>query len=193
MMITSAAGVMLVAAAAYWLIGCGPHLTPVLDAEAAPGQPVLLAKGFVSTTGVDKLPPTRSADSSGRALQSNGIVTSVEKGAATINLGSLDGLAAGSEVPVFSNEQSTEAAGRLTVTEVFRERAHGQLTGEVKVNYTARVSGVEFLHAMLAQVDAAALRDDLAGARELAEKAIIWADSSKLAAGERRRAVRSEE
>jgi hypothetical protein len=175
----------------YWMLAPGSVLPPVIDAEEAPGHPVLLAAGFAQARGVDKLPPFRSADSSGRGLQANGIVTSIDDGQSMINLGSLDGLSTGSQVQVYRDLQSTDPIARLSVTAVFRERARAKPADDrpVKVNDHVRVSGVEFLHAMLEHVDGYALRDDLTAAREMAERAITWCESAKVSVGERRRAV----
>jgi len=185
------AAAAIIAVGVYWTLTPGKVLPPVVDAEEAAGHPVLLAAGFAQARGVDKLPPFRGADSSGRGLQANGIVTSMEGGEANINLGSLDGLAKGSEVRVYRDLQSTESIARLVVTAVFRERARASVAGDqpVKVNDHVRVSGVDFLRAMLEQVDAYALRDDLTAAREMAERAITWCETAKVAVGERRRAV----
>jgi hypothetical protein len=184
--------VVALAAGLYWLLAPRKALPPVVDLdEAAGGHPVLLAAGFAPARGVDKLPPMRTIDSSGRGLQANGIVISMEGADANINLGSLDGLSKGSEVRVFHDLQSTEPIARLTVTELFRERARAKVEDAktVKVNDHVRVSGVEFLHAMQEHIDAYALRDDLTAAREMAERAINWCESAKVPLGERRRTV----
>jgi Flp pilus assembly protein TadD len=181
----------MVAAGVYWVLTPGKPLAPVIDVEESPGHPVLLASALVAARGVDKLPPFRGADSSGRGLQANGIVTSLEGGEANINLGSLDGLSKGSEVQVFRNQQLTQPIARLTVTAVFRERARARPAGEeaVRVNDHVRVSGVEFLHAMMEQADAYAMRDDLTAARDMADRSITWAESARVPPGERRQAV----
>ena len=159
--------------------------------EEGPGHPVLLANRFAPAKGVDKLPPSRTPDSSGRGLQASGIVTSLEGREANINLGSLDGLSTGSEVQVFRDEQFSKAVARLVATVVSLERSRAKVTGEepVKVNDRVRVSGLDFLHALQSQADAYALRDDLTAARETGERALTWAESSKVTTGERRRAV----
>ena len=98
-----------------------PHLSPVLSFSAAHGQPVLLAGGLQPVqTGA---PVFRSPQTDSRAPQTAGSIVSIEDGVATIDLGSLDGLARDSVLQVFHAERPAETIARLQVTSVFRERA----------------------------------------------------------------------
>ena len=63
-----------------------------------------------------------------RPPKSEGVVIAVEEGEVAVDLGSLDGLAKGSELRVFRENAKTEPVGRLTIATVFRERSRGRAT-----------------------------------------------------------------
>jgi tetratricopeptide (TPR) repeat protein len=87
-----------------------------------------------------------------------------------VNLGSLDGLAKGVDLPVVRDRQ----IGRMVITTVFRDRARGKIvSGEaIGANDSVRVPSSAHLNAILQQVDALAASDDLKAARDLAQKAL---------------------
>ena len=84
-----------------------------------------------------------------------GSIVSIEDGLALIDLGSLDGLAKGSELTIFRDERSTQPIGRLNVTTVFRERARGRILSgqEIPANSQVRVASAAYLGALLERVD----------------------------------------
>jgi hypothetical protein len=160
-----------------------PHLKPVLTLLTAHGRPVLLASGLQPTpTDKDGAPVFRSPQTSSRAPWAAGSILSVEDGMAAIDLGSLDGLAKGSELLIFRDDQSTEVIGRLQVTTVFRERARGRLIDgqRVRVKARVRVEGPAHLAALLDQVDALYNRGDADAAYRLAEQASGWAEAAQV-------------
>jgi Flp pilus assembly protein TadD len=166
-------------------------LKPALAFLAKSGQPVLLA------TDLQPEPPGssgsqifRSPEPDSRAPRPAGSIVSIEDGLATIDLGSVDGLAKGSEVRVFGGERSAQPIGRLVVTTVFRERARAQVGGQaIRVNNQVRVAGAAFLGALLEHADALSGRGDSGAARTMAEKAVQWAETAKLPPSERRKAL----
>ena len=83
-------------------ITAGPRSKPALGFSADTGQPVLLASQLQpEAAGSPSEQVFRGPEPAGRSPQPAGKIVSIEDGVATINLGSLDGLAKGSELPVF--------------------------------------------------------------------------------------------
>jgi tetratricopeptide (TPR) repeat protein len=173
-----------------------PHSTvpvfmvmPALASSAKPGQPVLLSTDLEARPASPNTAPVfRSPEPDSRFPQATGSVVSIEDGVATINLGSVDGLAKGSELQVLNDQGSIEAAGRLVVTEVFRERARGRLLGvrAIAVNDQVRPLAATYLSALLQRVDALSGQGDSNAARTMMEKAAGWAQSAQVSPGERR-------
>jgi tetratricopeptide (TPR) repeat protein len=154
------------------------RLPPVLALGSANGQPVLLASGLQPTpTSVFRSPETDS-----RAPQTVGSIVSIEEGLATIDLGSLDGLAKDSELQVFRDDQSTEALGRLQVTTVFRQRARGRiLDGKpVRAKDRVRVDDSARLEALSDQVAALYNRGEADAAQTIAEQATRWVETANV-------------
>lgn len=169
-----------------------PPLMPALAFSAKPGQPVLLASGLQPDPAHrEGAPVFRSLEPDSRFPKPAGSIVSIEDGVATIDLGSLDGLAKGSELRVFRDERSTQPIGRLMVTTVFRERARGRVLAgqEIQVNNPVRVASTAHLGALLQQVDALSGRGDPDAARTVAEKAVRWADTANVPPTERRKAL----
>lgn len=169
----------LAAAAALVLISL-PHrpsmpvtnLKPVLELSATADQPVLLADGLRSANA----PVFRGGEPDSRAPQASGSIVSIEDGLATIDLGSLDGLAKGSELQVF---RGSDVVGRLQVTTVFRDRARASvMEGKpLRPKDEVHMGGADHLSALLQQVDAAFHRGDPEAALKLAEGAVRWGES----------------
>jgi hypothetical protein len=161
------------------LVGVRPERTkPVLSLSAANGQPALLASGLQpAQTGA---PVFRSPQTSSRGPQLAGSVVSIGEGLATIDLGSLDGLANGSELQVFRDDRPAETIARLRVITVFRERARGRtLEGNPpRVKDRVRVDDAAHLDALLEQVDALYNRGDRDAAYTLAEQANGWVEAA---------------
>jgi tetratricopeptide (TPR) repeat protein len=159
--------------------------------SADPAQPVLLASDLQSEPAGRGAQVFRGAESASRAPQATGAIISIEDGVATINLGSLDGVAKGSELQLFRDGQSTQPVGRLVATTVFRERARGRIIAgeEIQVGHQVRVSGVVHLGALMEQVDALSSQGDAEAARKTAEKAVAWAESASVLSGQKRKAL----
>jgi hypothetical protein len=150
----------------------------VLDPGSNAGQPVLLASGLH----LANAPVFRGGEPDSRAPQAAGMVVSIEDGNANINLGSLDGLAKGSELQVF---RGSDTVGRLQVTTVFRDRARASLivVKELRPKDEVRVGGADHLNALLQQVDAAFNRGDPETAIQLAEEAVRWGEAAAVPPG----------
>jgi hypothetical protein len=164
-----------------------PTPRPSLGGSASPEQPILLA------TLLDPVRPAAGVVFRGTAPHSrpprpDGTILALEQGIATINLGSVDGLAKGSELRVFRDGTSSQPVGRLIVTAVFREQSRGRIVaGEtVRERDLVRPNNSVYLRALFEQAEAQRDRGDLPGARDAARRALSWADSEKIARGEKR-------
>ncbi len=172
-----------------------PHdsaLKPALPLSAKPGQPVLLASDMEpAVVHRDGAPVFRSPEPESRAPRPAGSIVSIDGEAASIDLGSLDGLAKGTELPVFRDERFTHPVGRMVVTTVFRERARGRILAgrEVVMNSRVRVPANAYLGALMQQMDSLSSRGDRAAARAIADKAAQWAQTADVQPGQRRRTL----
>jgi tetratricopeptide (TPR) repeat protein len=135
----------------------------------------------------DGEPVFRGPEQRSRAPRPAGSITSVDGEVATIDLGSLDGLVKGTELPVFRDERFTQPIGRLLVTTVFRERSRGRVLAgrEVVLNSRVRVPANAYLGAVMQQVDALSSRGDPDAARAIADKAALWAQTADIQPGQR--------
>jgi Tfp pilus assembly protein PilF len=150
-----------------------PTVTPTLGSAHA-GQPVLLASNL-SPAALDTA-VFRGAEPPSRPPKSEGTIVSVEDGLATVNLGSLDGLAKGTELPVLRDRE----IGRIVISTVFRERARGKVDGDlIRANDRVRVPNTVRLAATLQQVNALAASGDLKGARDVARSALAAGSSGE--------------
>ena len=146
-----------------------PQQAPV--AIAKPGvAPVVLLTAELQPARLDNAPVFRGSDAVSRAPRSDGTVVSVEDGVATVNLGSLDGLVKGIELPVIRDRQ----IGRIAITTVFRDRARGDIVDgdAIRANDQVRVPNAPHLTAIRQQVDALAANGALETARDVARKAL---------------------
>jgi len=139
----------------------------------------------------ERAPAFRSPEAKSRSPRLAGSIVSIEDGSAAIDLGSLDGIAKGTELRVFRDDRATQPIGRLIVTTVFRERARGRILDgqEIQVNHRARLPGATHLRALLDRVDALSRGGDSEASRALAEKAVAWAEAADVPPGERRKAL----
>ena len=155
-----------------------PSVKPVLDLGSNAGQPVLLASGLHPANA----PVFRGGESESRAPQAAGVIVSIEDGSANINLGSLDGLAKGSELQAF---RGSNTAGRLQVTVVFRDRARASVIEgkQLRPKDEVRVGSADHLNALLQQIDAAFNRGDPDTAIKLAEGTVRWGESAAVPPG----------
>jgi tetratricopeptide (TPR) repeat protein len=158
---------------------------PVEGTSPTRSQPILLGSNL--SPGRSSTPVFRGVEAASRPPQPAGSIVSIEDGLATINLGSVDGIAKGSELGIYRDSQSTRLIGRVIVTTVFRERARGQIPEgrEIRVNDQVRVAGLAHLNALLEQVDALASRGDPDAARKMAEKALKWSEVARFSPDER--------
>jgi Flp pilus assembly protein TadD len=148
-------------------------LAPALEASAKPGQPILLPSGPEREQ--NSAPVFRSPASDNRAPRSTGSIVSLADGEAAVDLGSLDGLAKGSDMQVFRNEKFI---GQAKVTAVFRERSRTVAAPGVQVNDQVRPAPGVYLDALLQQADAMSARGDSGGARKMVEKAAAWTETA---------------
>jgi tetratricopeptide (TPR) repeat protein len=112
----------------------------------------------------------RGINAASRPPKSDGAIVSIEDGVATINLGSLDGVTKGTELPVIRDRQ----IGRIAITTVFRDHARGKIEDgkAIQANDRVRVPNSTYLGAIRQQVDALAANGDLKAARDVARDAL---------------------
>jgi tetratricopeptide (TPR) repeat protein len=148
---------------------------PAQPAHAVVSQP-FVAPAILLTSELQPVrshaaPIFRGADAASRAPKTEGAIISLEDRIATVNLGSVDGLAKGTELPVIRNG----SIGRIVITTVFRDRARGDIVdGEtIQTGDQVRVPGSVHFSSILQQVNAAASSGDLKTARDLARKSLV--------------------
>jgi hypothetical protein len=154
--------IAIFAAAAAVIVGVVPRAPqrkpePARQVTAIAASPTLLARNGDSAI-------FRGADTETRESRATGSIGSIAGGIATIDLGSLDGLAKDAEVDVIRGGQ---AIGHVKLTTVFRDHSRGAIAGgtSIGVNDQVRVPPSARLRAILDQIDAALARGE-------AEKAI---------------------
>jgi hypothetical protein len=144
-----------------------PGVLPSLDASS--NRPVLLASDLGPARTTDA-PVFRGSDAATeRQPQSTGIITALDAGVATVNLGSLDGLVKGTEL------------GPIVITTVFRDHARGKIVNgaAIRVNDQVQVPPSIHLAAVLHEVDALAASGDLSRARAVARNALATGSSGE--------------
>jgi hypothetical protein len=134
-------------------------------------RPTILLTGVLEPARSPGAPIFRGSRAASRPPKSGGMVVSIEDGVATVNLGSIDGLAKGTEL----------SAGRILITTVFRDHARGEIaTGEeIHTADPVRVPNRAHLGAILQQVEALAANGDLKAARTVARDAIAAGSSGE--------------
>jgi Flp pilus assembly protein TadD len=146
-----------------------PMTVPSLD--AAKGGPILLASALGPMHRADStaLPAFRGDESLDRQPQATGTITQIEDGEATVNLGSLDGLAKGTTL------------GPIVITTVFRDHARGRIANgvEARVNDPVQVPPALHVAAVLHEVDALVSAGHLNQARMLAQSALAAGSSGE--------------
>jgi len=114
-------------------------------------------------------PVFRGADTASRSPRSDGTILSIEDGVVTVNLGSIDGLAQGTELEASHDKQ----AGRIAITTVFRDRARGTVdSAAIRANDPVHVPTSVHFGAILEEVNALAARGDLTAARDIARNTL---------------------
>jgi len=152
--------------------------SPILAFAPGSAQPVLLAEGLQLATPARTTQVFRGNQSS-RSPRQTGAIILVEDGQATINLGSVDGLAKGSEVEVYRDNTLKHPAGTLLVGTLFREQARADVgPKDLKVKYVVQVTDGDHLQALIQQATASEARGDLTEARRAAASAIKWANNA---------------
>jgi hypothetical protein len=135
-------------------------------------DPVDISKAMLSSDLkplVHQAPVFRGTDTASRPPKSDGTILSIEDGVATVNLGSIDGLAKGTELETSHGKQ----AGHIAITTVFRDRARGNVdSAAIQANDPVRVPTFEHLGAILEEVNALAARGDLKAARDIARNSL---------------------
>jgi hypothetical protein len=155
-----------------------PHLPPVLDLNSAYGQPVLLASGLQPT-----LPPVfRGSQEDRRAPRIAGSIVAIEDGQAFNDLGSVDGLAASTDLQVFSDDRSTQPLGRLRVTTVFRQRARGRSVDgkQLRAGNCVRIDDSAHMDALLDYVAAYYNGGEADAAQKIAEQSSRWVETANI-------------
>jgi tetratricopeptide (TPR) repeat protein len=187
----------IAAVAVYWWRPVAPSKPAVattsggvLSASLDPGagKPTLLARDLGPTSSSGAAAPVfRSTEPESRAPQPEGSIVALDNLVATVNLGSLDGLAKGAQLEIFHGA-SKQPSARLEVTTIFRDRARGFITAgsPIQVNDRVRVAAPIYLSAVLEQVGSLADRGDMQAARQMARDALNWAKSNGIAPSETR-------
>jgi Tfp pilus assembly protein PilF len=126
-----------------------------------------------------------------RPPKSHGVVVSVDDGEIAIDLGSLDGVAKGSELQVFRGDDDAKAVGQLTIVTVFRERSRGRVAsaGSPRVGDRAEVAPSVQVAALLEQVAALMVAGDTTAARALANRAVSISRTPGVPSDARRHAL----
>lgn len=139
-----------------------PQPQPQTLALTAKPRPTILLTADLQPPGSASSPIFRGEETASRAPKSEGAVVSIVDGIATVNLGSIDGLAKGQQI------------GSIVITTVFRDRARGKIINgdSPRVNDTVRIPNSTHLRAILQQVDALAAGGNLTAARDLAHQSI---------------------
>lgn len=163
------------------------HSGGVVSASLDPAadQPTLLARDLGPTSSSGAAAPIfRSTEPESRAPQPEGSIVALDNLVASVNLGSLDGLAKGARLEVFHGS-SQQPSARLEVTTIFRDRARGFITAgsPIQVNDRVRVAAPIYLSAVLEQIGSLADRGDMQAARKMARDTLNWANSNSIAPG----------
>lgn len=165
------ARVASLAAAAVVILGIGLYISrrnspPPPSQIASSAAPIFLFRAGGNT------PVFRGDGPASRAPKPAGSIESIVDGVATIDLGSLDGLAKGSEIEVIRDGKSL---GTITLGAIFRERSRAEIgrNTAMRGGDQVRVPSAIHLRAVLDQIEAAMARGDSSGARQIAQQASI--------------------
>jgi hypothetical protein len=136
-----------------------PSVPPV----ATPTAILLTARVDTATTST-----FRTGGEASRMPKRNGTVVTVTDGTVDLDLGSLDGLTQGLELPVTSTASGSAGAGRVRITAVFRERSRAQrVAGDVHPGDRVVSAPGTYATALLSQVRARQTARDWTGANAL--------------------------
>jgi hypothetical protein len=140
---------------------------PVRQDVAVSAPPILLARN------ADSIGTSfRGAETGSREPRATGSIQSIANGVATIDLGSLDGLAKGGEVEVVRSRQTM---GGIKLTTIFRDHSRGEIASgaPISVNDQVLAPPSARLRAILDQIDAAMARGEAERARKIAQQASL--------------------
>lgn len=192
-MVAIAAVAAAVAALALYLwkpaVASHPGVALSASLDPAAGKPTLLARDLVpAAISRGSAPIFRSAEPDSRAPQPEGSILALDNSVATINVGSLDGVARGAQFDVVRGP-SKQPIGRLEVETVFRDRARGSVrsANAIQVNDRVLLPASAYLPAVVEHLDSLADRGDTQAAREIARDALAWARSNDAPAAETRK------
>jgi Flp pilus assembly protein TadD len=145
-----------------------PAILPSLDV-ADQSRPVLLASDLRPARSPNALVLRGSGAGTKRQPQSSGVIVALEDGEASVNLGSLDGLAKGTVL------------GPIVITTVFRDHARGKVTAGASIHLNDRVQVPPSTHlaAVLHEVDALASSGNMDQARALARNTLSSGSSGE--------------
>lgn len=150
---------------------------PATSPTATAPQPVLLTARLGDLA---RQPSSefRSAADTSRAPKSSGVVVGIEDGEVAIDLGSLDGLAKGSDVQVV--RPGAAAPSRLAIATVFRERSRGRVASPnaVQVGDRVEVPSNLQLGALLEHALSRIAAGDAEAARTMARQAVAVSPSA---------------
>jgi hypothetical protein len=140
---------------------------PVKADVATFTPPILLAHNAESNPAA-----YRGADSETRDSRATGSIESIAGGIATIDLGSVDGLAKDAEVDVVRHG---EAIGKIRLTTIFRDHSRGDIAGAwpARAKDQVRVPPLARLRANLDQIEAAMARGETEKAMSIARQASV--------------------
>jgi hypothetical protein len=150
---------------------------PVLADSTDPAQPVLLAG--VQPVGAGDATLFRGDEAASREPHPTGSIVATDGDTASIDLGSLDGVAKGDALDVFHGG-SSESAGRIVVTVAFRDRARGRISegSRIEAGDSVRVNPAAYLNAILERARALTARGEWETAGRMAEAAARSADAA---------------
>jgi len=140
---------------------------PVGPDVAISAPPILLARNS------DSNPATyRGANTESRESRATGSIESIADGVATVDLGSVDGLAKDAEVEVIRDGQ---VIGKTKLAMVFRDHSRGEIANgsPIRVKDQVRVPPLARLRAILDQIDAAMAREGPEKAMRVAQQASL--------------------
>ena len=151
---------------------------PPRSDAAISAPPILLARN------PDSNPANyRGSNTDSREPRAAGSIESVANGIATIDLGSLDGLAKGDQIDVIRDGQ---AIGKIRLTTIFRDQSRGEVANGLSIRRNDQV-GVPPRARMLAildQIDAAMARGKSLEAMRIAQQASVAGLDAGLASAE---------
>jgi tetratricopeptide (TPR) repeat protein len=174
----AAAAVVMLAVPYGWVRWSNRPAAPA-QTVAAPvlvAPPVLLTARVVTTT-EQTAQAFRTEAVAGRLPKDTGTVVSVNDGVADIDIGALDGLKQDMNLGILRGQRRV---GSITTTAVFRERARGRRSGDVRSGDRVEIDPAVTVSVILGQAMARRAAGDLNGARELAANAVSRADAASL-------------